>query len=174
MTITSSQKQILLDLLIAAIAAASLFSFWSERSLSERYQKFLGAKAKPEVGKSIGVASVDWSSAKHHLVLLLNADCKHCSESAPFTQHLIEKTSKNVQAVALFPHARKTADAFLNRHSIRANQVIANVTLPWGIFESPTVMVCNERGQIEFVHVGKLSPNNSYQVENDVLRILAK
>lgn len=136
---------------------------------------FLGSPAasnqplrlQPKVGEKINVSDVDWSNQPKTLLLVLQADCRFCNDSAPFYKQIIESVkSKNIRLVAVFPTDVAKSSDHLNKLGLTNMEVKQSSLGSLQVSGTPTLIITNDKGEITDYWVGKLPPDKETEVIN--------
>src|ERR1041385_3623548 len=71
--------------------------------------------AEDIVGKKLPVPEIDWAANGRTLLLVLQTNCRYCTESAPFYKELVKGQSagSDLKLVAVFPNSVDDAKAYL-------------------------------------------------------------
>lgn len=149
----SKRLSSLSDIVVIVVGVAVLFAWWSQIQHRRNGQ---GSSAGISVGASLTNLHADWTRADETVVLLLNKDCRYCAESAGFYRQLIKPRSPKVQYVVAFPHDLSAGKEYLDRMQIPSSDVQV-VQMPFGRFSTPTILVCDRKGAVRKLWVGKLS-----------------
>jgi hypothetical protein len=150
------------DLLLILAAAAGIWRMWD----AHRRESAALAQEDPSaqmLGKTLTNVDVDWNKTGTNLVMILNKDCHFCSESAPFYQRLIASTGSQIQVAALFPHDVPAARTYLDSLGVGISVVRGPVSFPWPLM-TPTLMLCDAKGKISRVWIGKLTTEQESEV----------
>ena len=115
------------------------------------------------IGMTLKNVDVNWNKTGANLVMVINKDCHFCSESAPFYQRVIGTVGARVQVAALFTHDVATAKSYVNRLGLGVSVIRGSVSFPWPVM-TPTLMLCDARGKITRVWIGKLNAAEESEV----------
>ena len=109
-------------------------------------------------GTKVALPDVDWGKTDQTLVLALSTDCRFCTESAPFYQHLIqEKTgSKSFELIAVLPQPESQGRQYLKDLGVDIEHVKKAELRTLGVQGTPTLLLVNKNGEVIDVWVGKL------------------
>jgi len=125
------------------------------------------SRLKPEIGAKMDVPNVNWTQQAKTLVLVLQAGCRFCNESAPFYKRLIQTVqNKNVKLVAVFPTDIEKSTAYLNELGLTNMEVRQSSLDSLKVSGTPTLILTNETGEITDYWVGRLSPEKETEVIN--------
>ena len=113
------------------------------------------------------MSDVNFSSQPKTLVLVLQAGCRFCNESAPFYKRIIENTqNKNVKLVAVFPTSVEESKAYLNELGLTNLEVKRSPLDNIQVSGTPTLILTNEKGEITDYWVRKLPSDKETEVIN--------
>lgn len=141
--------------------------------IAQRYL-FKSAPAQPErvqptIGKKVNLDNVDFSEKRKTVVLALQTTCHFCNESAPFYKKLIEEAKgKNIKFVAVFPTKVEDSQRHLTELQIRGFEVKQALPSVLDASGTPTLIITNDRGEVEKFWVGKLTPDKEAEVTSQL------
>jgi hypothetical protein len=123
------------------------------------------ARLLPTVGSKINVPDVDLSAQPKTLVLVLQKDCKYCTESAAFYKRLQENTqNKNIKLVAVLPGKIEESTAYLNGLGINNLDVKQSSLDNLQTSGTPTLILTNNKGEVTNFWIGKLPADKEDEV----------
>lgn len=142
----------LVDAVLLSAGAVSLFSF-----LKGYFPKGVDAD-KPPSGLSVETFGLEWRSASTHIVLLLSATCRYCTQSMPFYVRLRDAMANapNQRLCAVFLHDLALGKTYLSTHGLGQIPIRGPVRLPWARASTPTLLLVDSTGRIVESFVGKL------------------
>jgi thioredoxin-related protein len=121
-------------------------------------------------GTQLSIPDLDWHKNRKTLVLVLQKDCKFCTESMPFYKNLVERSKeKGVQVVAVLPDSRDEGIQYLKENGVDNIREIKQV-LPKtiNVRGTPTLILTDDKGEVLELWMGKLSSEK----ENEVMENL--
>lgn len=133
-------------------------------------QKYLFAPKQPErvqptVGAKINIPEVDLSAQPKNLIMVLQKDCRYCTESAPFYKRLQESTqNKSVKLVAVLPGKPDESAAYLSGLGINNLEIKQASMSNLQTSGTPTLILTNDKGEITHFWVGKLPAEKEEEV----------
>lgn len=129
------------------------------------------AMKSPAIGSKISSLDVDWSHNKKNVLLILQEGCRYCSESADFYKTLVQQTKgKGVSVTAVLPQDREVAKKYLDKLQLSEIDTKQSALNYLDVSATPTLIVADDKGQVEKVWIGKLPSEK----QNEVLAILTK
>lgn len=122
-------------------------------------------------GTRFALTSIDWAAHSRNIVLALSTSCHFCNESAGFYRELVKECqARGIPTTAVLPQSVSEAQAYLSNEGVTVNQV-RQASLPsLEITGTPTLLLINDAGKVEYVWYGKLAPDE----EKDVLAKLSR
>lgn len=121
--------------------------------------------SKIAIGSRISLPDVDWSKHNKTLLLILQKDCRYCSESAPFYQRLTKTpVEKNIGLIAVLPGSLDASRSYLNELGVTVSDVRQSKLSLLNVSGTPTLVLVNERGEVIQSWVGKLSADEELNV----------
>lgn len=134
-------------------------------------------QATPEVikaGDRVAVDGLSWTSGNGNVILALQADCRYCTESAPFYRDLIrELNGAGVSLAAIFPDSASAGQAYLERLNLAVPVVRTGDFMRLKIRGTPTLMFVDNQGVVQNVWIGKLSPAQQTDVFETARELLS-
>jgi hypothetical protein len=109
------------------------------------------------VGTKVSLPGLDWSGHKRTLILAVSAECRYCTESAPFYRKLSTEASDldGVGLVAVLPQPVDEARRYLDELHVPMKSVSGRLdTL--GVSATPTLLLVDSQGAVQKSWVGKL------------------
>jgi hypothetical protein len=124
------------------------------------------AEDGPEVGSKIELPGVDFSKDERALVLVLQKDCRFCTESGPFYQRLAREAAARggrVKLYAVLPDEAEEGRRYVEKLGVPVTQVTQARLAPLQVTGTPTLILL-ERGTISHAWVGALPPERESEV----------
>jgi thioredoxin-related protein len=122
-------------------------------------------RLQPTVGSKINVPEVDLSAQPKTLLLVLQKDCKYCTESADFYKRLLEKTqNKNIKLVAVLPGKIEESKTYLDKLGINNLEVKQSSLDNLQTGGTPTLILTNNKGEVTNFWIGKLPADKEDEV----------
>jgi thioredoxin-related protein len=122
-------------------------------------------RLQPTVGSKLNVPEVDLSTQPKTLVLVLQKDCKYCTESADFYKRLLENTqNKNIKLVAVLPGKVEESKTYLNGLGINNLEVKQSSLDNLQTSGTPTLILTNNKGEVTNFWIGKLPADKEEEV----------
>ena len=117
-------------------------------------------------GDKLSLSGVDWAKNSHTLLVVLQKDCRFCTESGPFYQQLVKQTSArdDIKLVALLPHAVPDGKQYLAEIGVDIADVRQVSPSQINVGGTPTLILVNNEGVATDVWAGKLPPDTETQV----------
>lgn len=125
-----------------------------------------GRARGPEVGSQIELAGVDLSREERALLLVLQKDCRFCTESGPFYQRIArEATARGgrVKLFAVLPHNAEDGRRYLNQLGVPIERIAQQQLASLRVSGTPTLILL-QRGTVSNVWVGALTPEHEAEV----------
>lgn len=123
------------------------------------------AQVEPKIGSQMNVADVDWAQQPKTLVLVLQAGCRFCTESAPFYKRVIESVKgKNIKLLAVLPTEVEKSAEYLKELGLKNIEVKRSSLGSVQVGGTPTLILTNNKGEITAFWVGKLTPEKEAEV----------
>jgi hypothetical protein len=134
-----------------------------------RKQFFPSAPARPariQPGERIELPGVDWSRARHTAVVVLQAGCHYCTESAPFYARLAAEAAKRpaVALLAVMPQEATQARQYLEAQKVPIGRVVQARPGSIKVRGTPTVLLVDRAGVVTRAWFGKLPPDKELEV----------
>lgn len=115
------------------------------------------AKLQPVIGSKINLPNITWTSQTKTLILVLDARCRFCKESAPFYKRIVENNkNNNVKIIAVFPTNEEEGKVFLKQLGLDNIDVKQSSLNKIKVGGTPTLILINDKGEIINFWVGKL------------------
>ncbi len=117
-------------------------------------------------GTKVSLPDVDWSKSHQTLVLALSTQCRFCTESATFYQHLIQAKSGSeaFEVIAVLPQPESQGRQYLKGLGVGIEQVKQAELRTLGVQGTPTLLLVNKNGEVIDVWVGKLPEAQEVEV----------
>lgn len=117
-------------------------------------------------GTKISLTDTDWQANQKTLLLILQKDCRFCTESVPFYKVLVEKSKeKGVKLVAVLPNSREEGSQYLRENGVEIQEIKQAGLSSINVKGTPALILVNEKGEVEKSWTGKL-PN---PIESEVV-----
>jgi thioredoxin-related protein len=127
------------------------------------------ARLQPTVGAKVNLPDVDLSAQPKTLILVLQKDCRFCTESAAFYKRLQESTqNKNVKLVAVLPGKIEESKAYLSNLGINNLDIKQSAMDNLQTSGTPTLILTNNKGEVTNFWLGKLETSK----EDEVISLL--
>lgn len=119
-------------------------------------------------GQNVSMPQVDWRKNGKTLVLVLQKDCRFCTESADFYKQLVAKTAhqQNSHLMAVFPQPVDEARMYLSNLGVSIDDVRQESLASFPITGTPTLILVNDAGVATEIWIGKLKPEGEAEVLN--------
>jgi|SRR5919206_4631908 hypothetical protein len=162
-------KKIELVANVSIIVAALAFTF----VLAKRYFAPVLPLAAPQRaaanipnGAKADFINVDWGKSDRTLLLVLQAGCHFCTESAPFYQRLARETAQKsgVHLVAVLPQDVAEGSKYLNSLGVPIEDVRQAQLDTLGVSGTPTLILIDGKGVVMKSWVGKLTGDREAEV----------
>src|SRR5689334_16072564 len=101
------------------------------------------AAASIQSGKKADFINVDWGKSDRTLLLVLQAGCHFCSESAPFYQRLARETAQmsGIHIVAVLPQDVAEGSKYLNSLGVPIEDIRQAQLDSLGVSGTPTLIL---------------------------------
>lgn len=131
----------------------------------------LPAMRSPAIGSKISSVDINWSQNKKNVLLVLQEGCRYCSESADFYKNLVQQTKdKGVSVTAVLPQDSEVARKYLDKLQLPEIDTKQSALNSLDVNATPTLIVADDKGQVEKVWIGKLPSEK----QNEVLAVLLR
>ncbi len=151
------------------VAAALLCTVLVRQHLLNKQKGAALAAASRQVSKGdkLSVPGVDWGVSDRTLLMILSANCRYCTESAPFYRRLAEVKYRQggLRMLAVLPQETPQGRDYLKGLGVSVDGVLQAPAASSGAKGTPTLLLVNKEGVVQGVWVGKLPP----EVETEVL-----
>lgn len=107
---------------------------------------------------------VDWALSNRTIVLAMQTTCHYCTDSAPFFRKLSAAAHGKVRTVAILPQPIGTSKTYLDGLGVKVDEIRQFPLSDIGVHGTPTLVLVNDRGAIQNVWVGELTPDEERQV----------
>ena len=155
------------ELIANACIIAAVFAFiFSVAHAVLRSRQAASAPQSSIVNGSTLALSHNWSDSTQTLVLVLSADCKYCTASAPFYRRLVEQTSfsRRTKLLALFPQSPTESQKYMSGLNLKINDVKQMSPASLGAKGTPTLILVNANGVVIRSWEGLLPPDTQLEV----------
>lgn len=141
---------------VAIILVAILLVF----TLGRRYL-FPPAPVPPPnelvAGTPVSVPNFDFSKSNRTLMLVLQKDCRYCTESAPFYKTLVSTApGKAVKLLAVLPQEESVGREYLKSLNVQIDDVRQSSLSSVHVRGTPTLILVDGNGKVIKSWVGKL------------------
>lgn len=137
--------------------------------LAQKYFFSENSQPKPtEIvkGTKISLPDVNWLQNRKTLLVVLQKDCRFCSESMPFYKKLVGKSKeKGIQMVAVLPDSREEGIQYLKENGVEIQEFRQSKLGEINVRGTPTLILTDEKGEVLNSWIGKLS----FEKENEVM-----
>ncbi|HEX8736474.1 MAG TPA: hypothetical protein VF721_14185, partial [Pyrinomonadaceae bacterium] len=122
-------------------------------------------RVQPTVGTKVNLPEVNLSAQPKTLILVLQKDCRFCTESADFYKRIQASThDKNVKLVAVLPNTLEEGNAYLNKLGIANLEVKQSPLNNLQTSGTPTLILTNDKGEVTNFWIGKLPADKEEEV----------
>lgn len=151
---------------VCLIVAGLLLVFTIGRAII-RYKSSQGARPSSIASGTKLLSGRNWSMSPQTLVLVLSADCKYCTASAPFYRRVIAQTSsrRHTKLLALFSQSSNEGQKYLQDLKINIDEVEQKTLRELGVKGTPTLILVDANGIVIRSWEGLLPP----EAEDEVL-----
>jgi hypothetical protein len=115
------------------------------------------------VGTKINLSDVDWAKNGKTLLVVLSTNCKFCSASAPFYQHILSK-AESTKLVAVLPQNVEQSREYLKALNVPIGNVKQASPNALGVSATPTLILVDSAGLVTGSWVGQLSANKEVEL----------
>jgi thioredoxin-related protein len=132
-------------------------------------QKFYVSPSKktPElkVGSQVNLPDTEWGNYEKSLILVMQKDCKYCTQSADFYKRITSITKeKNVQTIAVLPSELEESKKYLDSLGLSIQRIKKSKLDSINVKGTPTIILINDKGEIIQFWVGMLGEDKEKQV----------
>lgn len=150
---------------VAIIIVAVLFGYFLVQKFLFPNQNQSQLQKEIEEGTKISLPNVEWQSSQKTLLLVLQKNCKYCTESMPFYKILVQKASeKGVKVIAVLPNSLEESNQYLKENGVQIQEIRQTSLNTVNVRGTPTLMLLNEKGEVSNSWVGKLFPDKEQEV----------
>ncbi len=159
-------KRLNLAVNVAIVVVIVLIGIFLVRNLSSARSTTQKRDYRVPAGSKISLAGVDWQSNQQTLLLVLEKKCPYCRDSAPFYQQLAREAGqkRKVQLIAVLPQDVGDAKDYLSSLNVPIEEVRQSSVEALGVKGTPTLILLNEKGEVEQSWPGKLAPDQEAEV----------
>lgn len=127
------------------------------------------AQVKP--GTRLSLPGLDWGKSDKTLLLVLSADCRYCTESAPFYRRLAEQRGgrQDVRLIAVLPQGVGTARQYLGGLGVAVDEIAQATPAALNARATPTLIVVDRTGSVVQSWVGMLPAEKEAEVVRTLL-----
>lgn len=116
-------------------------------------------------GSTVSVPNFDWSQSNRTLLLVLQKDCRYCTESAPFYRTLVSTApGKATKLLAVLPQEESVAREYLKSLDVQINDVRQSSLGSLHVRGTPTLILVDSNGKVIKSWVGKLPDGGEKEV----------
>lgn len=116
-------------------------------------------------GTKIALPEINWQINSKTLLLVLQKGCRFCTESMPFYKTLAEKAKeKGIKLVAVLPNSREESLQYLKENGVEIQEVKQAQLNTINVRGTPTLILVNDKGEVEHSWRGKLPSNKEVEV----------
>ena len=146
--------------ILLAVALAKHFFFNAPTRIDGPVRNYI------RKGQKVALQDVDWAKNGRTLILVLQKDCRFCSESAPFYKTLVQNGAKrsNIHMLAVLPQATDEGKKYLNDLGVAIDDVRQEQLSVLTVEGTPTLILVNDAGVATDVWMGKLKPDKEAEV----------
>lgn len=120
-------------------------------------------------GTKISLSGIDWQANQKTVLLALQKDCQFCSESMSFYKVLVEKSKgKDIKLVAVFPDSSEDGLQYLKENGVDIQEVRQAGKDEFNIKGTPTLILVNNKGEVENSWIGKLPSGKENEVMDNL------
>ena len=120
-------------------------------------------------GTTVSVPNFDWSRSNRTLMLVLQKDCRYCTESAAFYRTLVSTApGKATRLLAVLPQEESVAREYLKSLDVQIGEVRQSSLRSLRVRGTPTLILVDSSGKVIKSWIGKLPD----AVEKEVLSSL--
>ena len=160
--------ELLANVAIIIVAALLVVVLVKQLTATKTDQPTRPASARRELrrGDKVALSGVDWAKNSHTLLLVLQKDCRFCTESAPFYQQLVKETSArtDLKLIAVLPQTVDEGKQYLKKIGVDIADVRQVSPNEVNVSGTPTLILVNNEGVASDVWAGKLSPDTEPEV----------
>ena len=156
-----SNKRLRVGVDVAIVVAAIILC-----TLGVKRFFFNDVPPSPVIGAKVLLEGVDWSSKKETILLVLDKDCRFCTDSATFYQRLVKIVDANaeLQVVAVTPDDTAAAKTYLNSIGLSIANIRQSALRDLNVAGTPTVLAVDTHGRITESWVGRLTGEQEIKV----------
>jgi thioredoxin-related protein len=161
-TEVSKKLETVTNLVIIVVAIILGFVLIQKYFRSENPEKMPTEIVK---GTKVSLPDVSWRQNQKTLLLVLQKNCRFCSESMPFYKTLVEKSKvKGVQLIAVLPDSREEGVQYLKENGVDIQEIRQSRINEINVQGTPTLILLNDKGEVENSWVGKLPSEKETEV----------
>lgn len=144
---------------IAIIVVAILLGFTLAKNYFWPTSK--DAASRPSVnmvGRKLSLPDVDWAKNERSLVLVLQSNCRFCTESAPFYRELLKRQAAqpNLKLLAVLPDSIDDSKAYLGSLGVIIGEIRQSSLSSIGVAGTPTLLMVDNTGTVTNEWRGRL------------------
>jgi thioredoxin-related protein len=150
---------------VAIIVVAALLGYFLIKNFF--FQPNTPTKQSLEIvkGTKIPLSDIDWQTNQKTLLLVLQKDCKFCTESMSFYKTLVEKSKeKNTKLIAILPNSSEESVQYLKENGVEIQEIKQSQLNEINVRGTPTLILLNEKGEVLNSWIGKLPAQKEKEV----------
>lgn len=148
---------------IAVILAALLFIFVVVRT--EIRKRTYPDPAVAELHRTVAdLPGVHFPKQNKSLIIAVSTTCHFCQESLPFYKDVSARSKGRIDVIALLPQPEAEAKTFIQNANISATQIVSAKLSTIGVRGTPTMLLVDERGNVERAWTGELDEKRRQEV----------
>lgn len=127
---------------------------------------------KIEVGNAIYLPNIDWKSNQKTVILALNENCSHCTESAPYLRQLLSLFAKGeIKFEVVTKDTKEVSQEYLKKLGLATQQTHQISLRKYGFSGTPTILFIDQNGLLKDMWVGRISEKNIEKVTNKFVNL---
>jgi thioredoxin-related protein len=117
-------------------------------------------------GTRLTISEWDWAISPQTLVLVLSADCKYCTASAPFYRRLVSQgaLTHGTRFLAILPQAPDKSKEYLAKLEVMIDDLRQAPPASVGATGTPTLILVNGSGVVIHSWEGLLPPDAETEI----------
>jgi hypothetical protein len=147
----------ILNVCIFGAATALLFVGWQTYGTSIAKASLTSAMT----GKVVRIPGAPSPRSNRTVVLALSANCRFCSDGAPFYRRLADRASRRgeIRVVATLPQPVDEGRSYLRTLGLDSIEVSQSDPSSIGVVGTPTLLLLDEDSRVQAAWIGRLSSN---------------
>lgn len=127
------------------------------------------AVARPPVnivGQKLSLPDVDWSKNGRTLVLVLQSNCRFCTDDAPFYRELLKRQAAQpgLKLLAVLPDSIDAAKAYLGSLGVTIDEIRQSSLKSIGVAGTPALLMVDSNGVVTDAWMGRLDSAGEAEV----------